>query len=513
MESPPSYPIRPIRRILVANRGEIALRIMRTAREMGIETVAVYSEADAQAPFVRFADRAVCIGPAASSQSYLVVDKVVQAALSSGADAIHPGYGFLSENAGFASAVRAAGLIFIGPGAEAIETMGSKLAAKEKVAARGVPLVPGTKEAIADPNAAREVAESIGFPLLIKASAGGGGKGMRIVERMEDLASQFDRAVSEAVNAFGDGSVFIERFVTAPRHIEVQILADQHGNVIHLFERECSIQRRHQKVVEEAPSSILTPELREAMGACAVEVARSCQYEGAGTVEFLLDDQMRFYFLEMNTRLQVEHPVTEQITGVDLVREQIRIAAGHPLSYQQSDLRIQGHAIEIRVYAERPLAGFLPDSGTLRRYRPPVGPGIRVDDGVEEGGEVSIYYDPMLAKLVATGPTREAAIDRAIRAIDAYEIVGVETTLGFCRFAIDHPAFRSGKFDTHFVSQYFRPESLDRTSILSDNDLAALAVGLSSQKQPIGGSGTNSAVPHPIQPVRESTWWRQRSRA
>ncbi|MEY5043769.1 MAG: hypothetical protein RJA19_996 [Bacteroidota bacterium] len=510
MEQHPVPHLREIRRILVANRGEIALRIMRTAREMGIETVAVHSEVDADTPFVRFADRAICIGPAPSAQSYLVIDRVVQAALDAGADAIHPGYGFLSENARFAAAVRAAGLIFIGPSAEAIETMGSKLAAKETVAKRGVPLVPGTQEAILDPEAARAVAREIGYPLLIKASAGGGGKGMRVVHAESELEEQFHRAVSEAQNAFGDGSVFIERFVNSPRHIEVQVLADQHGQVVHLFERECSIQRRHQKVVEEAPSSVLTPELREEMGRCAVEVARSCQYVGAGTVEFLLDDQLRFYFLEMNTRLQVEHPVTEEITGVDLVREQIRIAAGHPLSFQQADLAIQGHALEVRVYAERPLAGFLPDTGTLTRYRPPVGPGIRVDDGVGEGSEVSIYYDPMLAKLVVKAPTRAAAIDRMIRAIDTYEVVGVETTLEFCRFAIDHPAFRSGQFDTHFVAQYFQADSLDRKPDLDDVALAKIAAGLvarlrSSQSHPPPSTERNAAG------TESSSWWQRRT--
>ena len=471
----------PIRKILVANRGEIALRVMRTAREMGIATVAVYSDADRNAPFARFADEAVHIGPAPSSESYLVTERILEAAHATGADAIHPGYGFLSENAAFATEVRAAGIRFIGPEAHAIETMGSKLAAKETVMKRNVPLVPGTAHAITDPEAASEVAEEIGYPLLIKASAGGGGKGMRVVERPEDLASQFDRAVSEAVNSFGDGSVFLERFVTSPRHIEVQVLADEHGNVVHLFERECSIQRRHQKVVEEAPSAVLTEELRAEMGACAVEVARSCGYVGAGTVEFLLDDQMRFYFLEMNTRLQVEHPVTECITGVDLVREQIRIAEGHPLSFTQADLGIQGHALEVRVYAENTAEGFLPATGTLTRYRPPVGPGIRVDDGVEEGGEVAIYYDPMLAKLVVHGPTREAAIDRMIRAIDAYEVIGVETTLDFGRFAVDHKAFRSGKFDTHFVGLYHSAEAEQREVACSNEVLAGLAVGAMQQ--------------------------------
>lgn len=488
MQSP-----QPIRKILVANRGEIALRVMRTAREMGISTVAVYSDADARAPFARFADEAIHIGSAPSSESYLVTSKILEAAAATGADAIHPGYGFLSENAEFARQVKASGIRFIGPEPEAIETMGSKLAAKETVMRYNVPLVPGTAHAITDPEAAMKVAEEIGYPLLIKASAGGGGKGMRVVEKPEDLPNQFKRAVSEAVNSFGDGSVFLERFVTSPRHIEVQVLADQHGNVVHLFERECSIQRRHQKVVEEAPSAVLTESLRTEMGACAVQVAKSCGYVGAGTVEFLLDDQMRFYFLEMNTRLQVEHPVTECITGVDLVREQIRIAEGHPISFKQEDLRITGHALEVRVYAENTAEGFLPATGTLTRYRPPVGPGIRVDDGIEEGDEVPIHYDPMLAKLVVHGQTREAAIDRMIRAIDSYEVVGVETTLDFGRFAVNHEAFRSGKFDTHFVGLYHHSEAENRPLHLSIEHAAPFAAGAVEQGR--FKSGTKPNVP------------------
>lgn len=497
--------IQPIRKILIANRGEIALRVMRTAKEMGIATVAVYSDADKDALFARYADEAIHIGPAPSSESYLVGDRIIAAAQQTGADAIHPGYGFLSENAGFAAAVEAAGIRFVGPRPHAIETMGSKLAAKETVKPFDVPLVPGTDHPVHTPEEAREVANRIGYPLLIKASAGGGGKGMRIVREDSELENSFERAVSEAVNAFGDGAVFIERFVTSPRHIEIQILADQHGNVVHLFERECSIQRRHQKVVEEAPSAVLTPELREAMGQSAIEVAKSCDYVGAGTVEFLLDDQMRFYFLEMNTRLQVEHPVTECIANVDLVREQIRIAEGHPLPFKQKDLNILGHAIEIRVYAENARAGFLPDTGTLHRYAPPTGPGVRVDDGVEEGQEVPIYYDPMLAKLVVHAPDRASAIDRCIRAIDEYEVAGVYTTLDFGRFAIDHEAFRSGQFDTHFVDAHFTPESLDRNSALTDEELASLAVGL---------IGKTSTSPAPLSPQTGSgaSHWRDRAK-
>ena len=476
--------IHPIQKILVANRGEIALRVMRTAKEMGIATVAVYSDADRNASFARYADEAIHIGTAPSSESYLVADKIIDAASSTGADAIHPGYGFLSENAAFAAAVEEAGIRFIGPRPHAIETMGSKLAAKETVKPFDVPLVPGTDHPVHTPEEAREVANRIGYPVLIKASAGGGGKGMRIVREDSELENSFERAVSEAVNAFGDGAVFIERFVTSPRHIEIQILADMHGNVVHLFERECSIQRRHQKVVEEAPSAVLTPELREAMGNSAIEVAKSCDYVGAGTVEFLLDDQMRYYFLEMNTRLQVEHPVTECIANVDLVREQIRIAEGHPLSFSQDDLSIRGHAIEIRVYAENARAGFLPDTGTLHRYAPPTGPGVRVDDGVEEGQEIPIHYDPMLSKLVVHAPNRDAAIDRCIRAIDEYEVSGVHTTLDFGRFAIDDEAFRSGKFDTHFVDAHFTPDALERGSDLTDEEIATLAASLVGQSTP-----------------------------
>ena len=488
-------PIQSIRKVLIANRGEIALRIMKTAREMGITTVAVYSEADSDSPFARFADEAVCIGPPPSSESYLLGDRIIEVALELGVDAIHPGYGFLSENPEFSKNVRNAGIIFIGPSERAMMTMGSKLAAKENVKPFDVPLVPGTDFPVHTVKQALEVAPTIGFPLLIKASAGGGGKGMRIVHTLEELPSHFDRAVSEAINSFGDGAVFLERFVTSPRHIEIQVLADVHGTVVHLFDRECSIQRRHQKVIEEAPSSVLDAALRAEMGAAAIEVARSCDYIGAGTVEFLLDAEKRFYFLEMNTRLQVEHPVTECITGIDLVYEQIRIAEGHPLSFSQEDLEIRGHAIEVRVYAENAATGFLPDTGVLSRYVPPTGPGIRVDDGVEEGQEVSIYYDPMLSKLVVHGPTREAAIERCIQAIDDYEITGVATTLQFGRFAINHPAFRSGDFDTQFVDTHFTPEQLHREIRCSDSELAALTVGLIQQRRPKPLTSSSQTAP------------------
>ena len=491
-----------IKKLLIANRGEIALRVMRSAREMGIATVAVYSDADRNAPYVRFADEAVHIGPAASSQSYLNFDKIIGAAKVTGAQAIHPGYGFLSENAAFARRVREENLILVGPSPESMEVMGSKLAAKEAVKKYNIPLVPGTDYAITDVEKAKAVAGEVGFPILIKASAGGGGKGMRIVESIEHFEEMMKLAVNEATSAFGDGSVFIERYVSSPRHIEVQVMGDMHGNIVHLFERECSIQRRHQKVVEEAPSSVLTPELREAMGKCAVQVAKACDYVGAGTVEFLLDDQLNFYFLEMNTRLQVEHPVTEMITGQDLVKEQIRVAMGEPLSFGQDDLAINGHSIEIRVYAEDPANNFLPDIGKLITYVPPKGPGVRVDDGFEEGMDIPIFYDPMIAKLVTHGKDRNEAITRMIRAIDDYRINGVATTLSFCRFVLEHPAFVSGKFDTHFVKSYFTPEVLNDY----DETEAGIAALIASR---LLESGNNQSVAAYETPVDKRSSWKK----
>ncbi|ALL04888.1 biotin carboxylase [Pedobacter sp. PACM 27299] len=472
-----------MKKILIANRGEIALRIMRSAREMGIKTVAVYSEADRTALHVRYADEAICIGPAASNQSYLLGEKIIEACQITGADAIHPGYGFLSENANFARLVQASGLTLIGPTPEAMEIMGNKLSAKAAALKYQIPMVPGTEEAITDIEEAKSRAVAVGFPILIKAAAGGGGKGMRVVEQVSDFEEQMHLAVSEATSAFGDGAVFIERYVSSPRHIEIQVLGDAHGNIVHLFERECSVQRRHQKVIEEAPSSVLTAEIRAKMGKCAVDVARSVNYVGAGTVEFILDENLDFFFLEMNTRLQVEHPVTELITGLDLVKEQIKIARGEALSYAQEDLKIHGHAIELRVYAEDPENNFLPDIGVLEVYQTPKGNGVRVDDGFEQGMEIPIYYDPMIAKLITYGQNREEAMERMIRAIDEYHITGIKTTLGFGKFVMQHEAFRSGNFNTHFVSKYFSP---DRIKLTDENEalMAAVIAAITYKKKP-----------------------------
>lgn len=493
-----------MKKILIANRGEIALRIMRSAREMGIKTVAVYSEADRTALHVRYADEAICIGPAASNQSYLLGEKIIEACQITGADAIHPGYGFLSENAGFARLVKASGLILIGPTPEAMEIMGNKLSAKAAALKYQIPMVPGTEEAITDIEEAKSRAVAVGFPILIKAAAGGGGKGMRVVEKVSDFEEQMHLAVSEATSAFGDGAVFIERYVSSPRHIEIQVLGDTHGNIVHLFERECSVQRRHQKVIEEAPSSVLTAEIRAKMGKCAVDVARSVNYVGAGTVEFILDENLDFFFLEMNTRLQVEHPVTELITGLDLVKEQIKIARGEALSYAQEDLKIHGHAIELRVYAEDPENNFLPDIGVLEVYQTPKGNGVRVDDGFEQGMEIPIYYDPMIAKLITYGQNREEAMERMIRAIDEYHITGIKTTLGFGKFVMQHEAFRSGNFNTHFVSKYFSP---DRIKLSDENEalMAAVIAAITYKKKP------DAWIAEP-QGQQSSNWKRNRTK-
>ncbi|MFN8323340.1 MAG: acetyl-CoA carboxylase biotin carboxylase subunit [Chitinophagales bacterium] len=500
-----------MKKILVANRGEIALRVMKSAREMGIQTVAVYSEADRNSPHVRYADEAVCIGPASSKESYLRGDKIVAVAKSLGVDGIHPGYGFLSENATFAKLVEENGITFIGPTPEAIEIMGSKLAAKEAAKKFDIPMVPGSEGAITDVAEAKLLGEKIGYPILIKASAGGGGKGMRVVTSSDELEEQMQRAQSEAISAFGDGSVFIEKYVGSPKHIEVQILGDNYGNIVYLFERECSVQRRHQKVVEEAPSSCLDEVKRKAIGEAAVKVGQSCAYIGAGTVEFLVDEALNFYFLEMNTRLQVEHPVTEMITGIDLVKEQIKIARGEKLSFTQADLQMRGHAIELRLYAEDPLNNFLPDIGRLVQYKKPEGPGVRVDDGYEEGMDIPIYYDPMLAKLVAYGKDRAEAIDRLLRAIDDYQIVGVKNTLAFGRFVLTHPDFVSGKFDTNFVGKNYKPEYLKKEDE-QEMEIAALLAQYIYESKPVkkgvAPSAQNAASNKPGNWVRNRSSYR-----
>jgi len=462
-----------MKKILVANRGEIAIRVMKTAQKMGIKTVAVYSTVDRNSPHVKFADEAVWIGESPSNQSYLLGSKIIEVAKALQVDAIHPGYGFLSENAEFAEEAERNGIIFIGPKSKAIEIMGSKLAAKEAVMKYNIPMVPGVDHAIIDIDEAKRTATSIGFPILIKASAGGGGKGMRVVEKESDFESQMNRAISEAEAAFGDGSVFIEKYVASSRHIEIQVMADSHGNVLYFFERECSIQRRHQKVIEEAPSSVLTPEIRKKMGEAAVMVAKSCDYLGAGTVEFLYDENDNFYFLEMNTRLQVEHPVSELISGVDLVELQIRVARGEALSMKQEDLQINGHAVELRVYAEDPMNDFLPSVGHLDVYQLPVGKGIRVDNGFEQGMDIPIFYDPMLSKLITYGKTREEAIQLMLKAIDDYKIEGVQTTLPFGKFVFEHEAFRSGHFDTNFVKKYYNADMLKK-QMQEEAEIAAL---------------------------------------
>ena len=448
-----------MKRILVANRGEIAVRIIRTIKKMGLESVSIYSEPDRESPHVKLADFAVGIGGHTSAESYLRGDKIIEVAKKMEVDGIHPGYGFLSENADFAKNVEESGIKFIGPSSYSIGIMGNKLAAKEAVEKFNIPMVPGLNKPVESKEMAKKIAEEIGFPILIKAAAGGGGKGMRIINNYEDLELGLQRAQSEALASFGDSSVFIEKYIQSPKHIEFQILADHYGHTIHLFERECSIQRRHQKVVEEAPSNCLTDEVRRKMGQAAVNVAKSCEYVGAGTVEFLVDDNLNFYFLEMNTRLQVEHPVTEMITGIDLVEQQINIASGESLNIRQEDLKINGHAIELRVYAENPFENFLPNTGKLMIYQKPSGEGIRVDDGYDEGLEIPIYYDPMISKLVSWGENKKIATKRMLSAIEDYQIEGVETTLPFGRFVMKHPNFESGNFDTHFIEYHFNSKS------------------------------------------------------
>jgi len=493
-----------IKKVLIANRGEIALRVIHTCKELGIKTVAVFSRPDAHSPHVLHADESVFIGEAASSESYLVIDKIIGAAKETGADAIHPGYGFLSENASFAKRCKKEGVIFIGPEPKAIGLMGDKTEARELMSQHNVPTPPGLKSELKDIEEARKVADDIGYPILVKAAAGGGGKGMRIVHKKEEFEASIKGAKSEARNAFGDDRIYIEKYLEEPRHVEFQIMADTHGNVLHVFDRECSVQRRHQKVIEEAPCALLTDELRAEMAEAAIKAAKACDYVGAGTIEFLVDKHMNFYFLEMNTRLQVEHPVTEMISGVDLVALQILVAEGKELPFKQEDLKINGHAIECRIYAEDPADNFLPSTGLLKKHRVPTGSGIRVDAGVEEGQQITINYDPMISKLSVHGPDREIARKRMLRALDEYEIAGCKTTIPFCEFTLNHQSFIDAKYDTHFVPDHFDPVKMQDTS--KNEEVAALAASLlkgvdndAAPKTVVSSNGTS-----------ESMWWKTR---
>lgn len=470
-----------INKILVANRGEIARRIIRTAREMGIKTVAIFSEADVEALHRYEADEHHLVGPAPSALSYLNQEKIIEIALQTGADAIHPGYGFLSENAAFAHKVESSDLTFIGPTPDNIRLMGDKLAAKQLARELDIPLLPGTVEPVADLMEAKKIAHSLGYPVLLKAAGGGGGKGMRVVHSDAEFESSFVLASSEARQSFGDPRVFIEKYLEAPKHIEIQVMADQHGNVVHVFERDCSVQRRHQKVVEESPAPGMSPSLRDGMTNSAIRLAKACHYRGAGTVEFLVDGNDQFYFLEMNTRLQVEHPVTECISGLDLVRWQIDIARGLPLPFQQEQITMRGHSIELRIYAEDWQNNFTPSLGKITHYREPQGKHIRVDGAAYPGYEVPIYYDPMLAKLIVWGSDRKEAIHRMLEAIKCYQILGVDTTLVPGLFIFNHEIFRSGNYTTHFLQDYFDSDAW-KTVLLPDATLAAHVAALFHQQ-------------------------------
>lgn len=498
-----------IDKILIANRGEIALRIIRTCKELCKKTVAVYSTPDAEAPHVLQADESVHIGPAASSESYLVIDKIIRAAKDTGADAIHPGYGFLSENGDFSERCKEEGIIFIGPHAKAIRLMGDKTEARELMSKAEVPFPPGTKKELKDIEEAEKVADDIGYPVLVKAAAGGGGKGMRIVDKKEEFKSGIKAAKSEARNSFGDDRVYIEKYLVEPRHVEFQIMADEHGNVLHIFDRECSIQRRHQKVIEEAPCSILTDELRAKMAEAAKSAARAVDYVGAGTIEFLVDADRNFYFLEMNTRLQVEHPVTELVTGLDLVTLQILVAEGKELPMTQDEITMEGHAIECRIYAEDPRDNFLPSTGTLTKHRIPSGNGVRVDSGVEEGQEITINYDPMISKLCTYGNDREHAIKRMLRALDEYEIAGCRTTIPFCKYVLKHESFVSGNYDTHFVPDHFSAEKLDAQNTFDDK-VQALAASLLKLED--GGEEEAQDLRQVSSNGVYSKWWKRRKK-
>lgn len=490
-----------IKKILIANRGEIAVRVIHTCRELNIKSVAVYSRPDEFSPHVQLADESVFIGEAASSESYLVMDKIINAIKETGADAVHPGYGFLSENAEFAERCKQEGIIFIGPEPKAIRLMGDKTSARELVTEFGIPTPPGLKSTLESIEEAREVAKDVGFPILIKASAGGGGKGMRIVYDESEFESSIKAAKSEAKNAFGDDRVYIEKYLEEPRHIEFQIMADTHGNVVHVFDRECSIQRRHQKVIEEAPSTLLTDKLRSEMAKAAIKAAKSCDYIGAGTIEFLVDKHLNFYFLEMNTRLQVEHPVTEMISGLDLVAAQIAVAEGKELPFTQEDIKKTGHAIECRIYAEDPENNFLPSTGLLKKHRIPSGPGVRVDAGVEEGQSVTFNYDPMISKLNVFGYDREDSRKKMLRALQEYEIVGCKTTIPFCEYTLTHDSFITGKYDTHFVKDHFDAKKLSQGA---PDEVIALAAALLKEKEQVGHHNVESAG------IQESAWWSNR---
>jgi acetyl-CoA carboxylase biotin carboxylase subunit len=483
-----------IRRVLIANRGEIAVRVIRACRELGIESVAVYSDPDRTALHTRLADHAFHIGPAAAAESYLQIPKLLDVAKRAGADAVHPGYGFLSERAPFARAVREAGLTFVGPSPEAIEAMGDKVEARRRMIAAKVPVVPGSEHPIESDAEVEKLVREIGFPVMLKAAGGGGGKGMRLVHDQAGLASGLRSARSEAKSAFGDDRVYVEKAIIRPRHIEVQVLGDTHGNVIHLYERECSIQRRHQKVIEESPSLAIDQKTREAMGAVAVQAAKAVDYVGAGTIEFLVDQQRNFYFLEMNTRIQVEHPITEMVTGVDLVRAQLEIAAGKPLPVKQKDVVQRGWAVECRIYAEDPENNFLPAPGRIEVLQVPTGLGVRDDSGVYEGFEVSTFYDPILSKLVAWGATREEATQRMLRALHEYVVVGPTVNVAFHRWALRHPRFVAGDIDTGFIDKEFKPEML-RPEGGGDVALIGAAIAATERARSRNGGGAVAGVP------------------
>ncbi|MBC8321598.1 MAG: acetyl-CoA carboxylase biotin carboxylase subunit [Bacteroidetes bacterium] len=464
-----------IKKILVANRGEIAIRIIRSCREMGIKSVAVYSDADRTSSHVRSADEAYNIGPAPSNESYLVIDNIIEVAKKSGADAIHPGYGFLSENANFTDRCEKEGIIFIGPSSYAINTMGDKITARKKMQSANVPVVPGTTEPITDINKAIEIIHQIGLPVMIKASAGGGGKGMRLVTKKEDIVSAVTSAKSEALASFSNDAVYIEKYINSPHHIEFQIVADKHGNCVHLFERECSVQRRHQKVVEETPSPIMTAKVRSEMGKHAVAAAKAVNYSGAGTIEFIVDDELNYYFLEMNTRLQVEHPITERVVGVDLVKTQINIANGEPLKFKQEDLKQNGHAIEVRIYAEDPDNNFMPNPGKIEHITEPLGFGVRHDGYVYAGYEIPVHYDPLISKLIVWASTRSEAIDRLKRALYAYKITGIKTSIPFLSRILDVPDFVNGKYNTHFIQDNEKYLKADKNPPQRVKDISAIA--------------------------------------